>query len=286
MGTWTEQYYDRGLQDSAQGEGRSRGWNVSGSTVDAAKAEPEAPSVLDEHPDYPDLKVASVIYTPTGFGCKVRANYLPPEYISSGPISITGDDYIKIDTTFVDADIRIPVFENVTKKSMGPSGNVIVKSVWRTLEGTAIYRYALAVHRITINSTVVSQSNVEQQLSLTVPVSNQINKVHTIGGNQYLFKSDGIRRLKKDQYQFTYRWTYDPGVPNTLGPEYNQIEVPNLALLGSLAFPFYDEDYIVPPYHRMSAAANSTNPSVNPVVVATPKYLYDPTGHLTLPGVS
>lgn len=284
MGIWKEQFFGRGVQEIAEGFGRTRGWTVRGSSPDVAQEEPEAPRWGDAHPDYPGMVVNNVSFTPTGYGTSVRANYTPLEFIDAPrPEDTTGLDWSKIDSTFEDVSVDIPVFELVEKTMPGPGDTNILQSYWKAVERTTTFKYSRLVHRITLNAIVSSDGSVSSQLSLVIPISNQHNKIHTIGGIKYLFRSDGIRRIKRDEYQFTYRWILDPGVPNTI--EMNTTEYPNIGLIGSFGFPFADEQYIVPPYSRVDTAPNASDPTQAPVVTVSPAFIEDPQGYLTLPGV-
>ncbi len=281
---WKEQFFERRVSETSSGANPTRGWTVTGGGPDVVRNNPLAPHRGDTHPDDSNLIVNTVSYTPTGYGTLVRAQYLPAEFIDSPPPEdTTGIEWTKIDSTFEDVDVNIPVFEIVTKSHPGPGGTVIENDYWQPVERTTPFRYTRLVHRITVNAIVPSAGDVSTQLSLAVPISNQHNKIHTIGGLKYLFMADGIRRIKADQYQFTYRWIFDPGVPNTIDMQTG--DHANIGIIGSYGFPYADDLYIVPPYSRIDTAPDGNDPTNSPVVKVSPAYLEDPNGWLTLPGM-
>jgi len=285
--TWTEQHFDRGTTESSSGFGRVRGWKVTGdeSVVDVVTDDPSAPRFGDVHPDYPLLVVNNVSFLPEGRHVVVRAQYVPIEFQDPTPPENEDDlEFFKIDTTFEDVDIEIPVFELVTKEFPIQGGGTETKDVWQPVRQKATFRYSRTVHRITLNATVAGGAGVITQLNISQAVNEQTNKIHQIGGVKYLFKSDSVRRTKIDNYQFTYRWIYDPGVPNTL--EYDLSYSPNMGGIGSYGFPYASSEFVVEPYSRLDTAPNASDPTQVPVVVSSPAYMEDLTGYTTLPGVS
>ena len=297
--TWTEQYFDQSINDSSSGIGKVRGWKVPLSTPETAAADVQAPKFGEEHPDFQTngLVVNNVSFIPQGRHTVVRASYVPKEFQDSEPPEDTTDlEFFKIDTTFKDVTVKIPVFQRVVQKVPNSTGGVDIHIAWKPVQTTAAFTYAQTVHRITLNAVVSGGAGVVTQLNISQFIHNQTNKLHRIGGVQYLFKADSIRRTKIDSYQFTYRWIHDPGVPNTLVFE-EQVN-PTFSTIGSYGFPHASavdfpnpstdpnvSGYVIPPYHRMDVATDKDDPSKTPTVVISPSFEADDNGHLTLPGV-
>lgn len=300
--TWNEQYFDYGVTDSSSGVGVVRGWKVPLSTPEIAAADAGAPKFGDQHPDFNTngLVINNVSFLPEGRHTVVRASYVPPEYQDPIPPEKTdGLDFFKIDTTFKDVTVNIPVFNSFIKNFSRPDGSLVAKFHWVESERKTAFMYAQTVHRVTLNATIVGGEGVTTQLNIAQEIHNQTNKLHTIGGVQYVFKADNIKRVKEDQYQFTYRWTYDQGIPNTLDFSSNPNSTATLGRYGGTAYPHADkaefphpldgidpniDGYIIPPYHRMDVGL-ATQSSIDPVVKIRPQYISDPLGWRNLPGV-
>lgn len=283
--TWTEQYFDRGVSDSSSGVGRTRGWKVPLSTPDIAAADVGAPKFDDVHPDDPNLVVSSVSFLPQGRHTVVRATYTLREFQDpTPPENEEGEDFYRLDATFEDVDVEIPIFQLVTKEFPVSEGMTQTKMVWQPVQQKAIFRHSRVVHRMTLNATVVSGAGVVAQLALSQSINEQTNKIHEIAGVKYLFKPDGLRRVSVDQYQVTYRWIFDPGVPNTL--DFDASASPNMGIIGSYGFPFADDNFIIKPYSRLDTSPDGNDPTQAPVVKSSPAYVEDLDGYQTLLGVS
>lgn len=284
-----ELHVGRGISESSAGFGRTRTWRGLIMTVDQAKSDPDAPRFNDPHPDDPNLVVSNASFVPEGPHVLVRANYVDSIFQdSTPPENQTDEEWTQINTTFEDVDVDIPIFELVTKQFPTASGGSESKDIWQIAEQTATFRYARAVHRITLNATVMGGAGVATQLAISSAINEQTNKLHRIGGAQYLFKADNVSRTAEDQYQFTYRWLTDPGVPNTLGPLFTASYSPNLKEFNfsSFAYPVYDDDFIIPPFHRLDYGPSSSDPSDAPEIAFSLQYVENDNGHLTLPGVA
>lgn len=282
--SWNELYFGRGVNDSAQGFSTTREWAVQGSSPDVAKTEPDAPKFGDAHPDNAGLVVSSVSYEPVGYGTKVRASYVPFEFIPGvPPENTTTEEWIAIDSTFETHDIEIPLFQLVSKSFPVASGGTETKLVYRPVQRVKSYQYTNVVHRVTLNATIMGGPTVDAQMLITEQINQQNDKIHTIAGRDYLFNADGVRRIEADNYQFTYRWTTDRGVPNTLVFDASATE--NIGFIGSIAFPYADEDYIVPPFKMLDTAPVDNDPTMPPKVTISDRYERDETGWQSLPGV-
>lgn len=287
MGIWIEEHFDRGLTLSAQGTGRTRGFKVVGSVPSVAANEPEAAALSfgTPHPDDPGLVVNNCAFTPTGYGTEVRANYVPLEYIDQPPPeNDTGIDWTNVDSTFEHVDTDIPIFQLVRKNFPTAGGGTEEIQVWQRAQHVKKFRNTRVVYRLTVNAEFTSDGTVNTLFQLTQAISNENNKLHTINGRKYLFNADGARRIDKDNYQFTYRWTSDPGIPNTL--IFEDQSSPNIGGIGVYGFPFFNANYIIPPFFSLDAAPTDGDPTQAPTVVFSPIYLENPNGHLTLPGIA
>lgn len=286
---WTELHLGQGLGEDVRGLATRRTWRVS-ATPEVALTQAEENNAFygAVHPRVGNsLRVNNVSFTVDGGGTVVVAQYVPVEYLDPLPNEdTTNDEYIEIDSTFENVDVDIPVFEQVTK-SFGEGEAIVEKTVWQRVQNTAGFRYTRTVNRITLNALILSGDTVNNQLNIVRELNTQTNKIHTIDGFRYLFEADGVRRLSKNKYQFTYRWTHDPGVPDTL--VYDSSFGPRLGGIGSYAFPHEDltgphAGFIIGPYRRLDTAPDATDPEAQPVITFSPAYEEMPLGHLSLPG--
>lgn len=289
-GVWKELYFERGINETASGSGRTRGWSVTGVGPDIARTDPEAVNRGDVHPDYPLLVAENVIYTPTGYGTSVRASYVPVEFLEPIPPENTTDlDWTRIDTDHEDEDVDIPVFERVTKSFPGPNDTVTEQMVWQRRDNVVPFRKSVVVHRLQINAEVVSGLGAASAIAISDIVTAQHNKIHTILGRKMLFQADGSRRTSKDQYQFNYRWIEDSGIPyledhiviDNDGPTTG----PGFAKIGSEAFPVASIGFVIPPFSLVRTSPVDGDPEAVPVVTVSLAFEEDPDGYLTLPGI-
>lgn len=254
----------------------------------------------ESHPDLVELVVNTVQVDPTGYGASITVGYTLPEQVDTNFDNPDAPGFFAIDTTFDSTDIEIPIYQKVVKTF----GDLVSQEVFQRVENVASFRYTKSVNRITLNAEIIGDKTVTSQLSLVQQLNRQNNKLHRIGGVWYLFEVDGIRRIEKDKYQFTYRWTYDPGVPNTLTTL--SIE-DSYAVQGSYlyplawrrtqtghpALPFVPDltyDWVIVPHHRTDVATSGI-PSEYPKVDTAPQYLIGSAtgvgdGYTLLPGVT
>lgn len=299
MATWKEQHFKgNSLTLTAQGITATRVFNVD-ATPEGALLELVGQGLNrgQPHPRFSTaLFVANTNIIPTAFGCEVTANYTAAEFIGFPAEDIAAPEFIDIDTTFSNASVTLPVYQEAVK-----TFDIVSLFVYQRVQNVASFEYGQTVSRVTINAEVPSAAGVDQQLLLTQFINQQTNKLHEINGTWYLFNADGIRRLEKDKYQFTYRWTYDPGIPSTFGNNYEQGS--NFIKEGSYLYPIGykasgDEsgadtdlipdltiDYIIPPYHRLDVADAAGDPTQIPLLRARPLYLKQSDGWQDLPGV-
>ena len=252
----------------------------------------------DSHPDFLNLVANSVQSIPTGHGCEISIQYVALEQYDIDIDNPNEPNFIDIDTTFFSASVDIPVFQAVIKTF----GTLEPDQYYQRVDNVVSFQYKKSVNRIVLNADVSSDGTVTNQLAIVQRLNEQNNKLHKIGNIWYLFEVDGVERLSKDNYQFTYRWTYDPGVPNTLNlPLEGQF-----AIQGSYLYPIawqpgdpasqfvHDntQSWIIVPHHRTDVAVPSGNPTARPLVNLAPQYLVgsapggNGNGYLLLPGVT
>ncbi len=291
-GIWTKLHFERELTDTASGDGIVEAWSVQGATPDIARTDPEAIRRGDPHPDaFPVLIANSVSYSPIPYGTYVRVNYVPPEYLDpEPPEDNTGDDWFRNDNDHQDEDVKIPVFEKVTKKLPGPDETTVEKTVWQGRENTVPFRKSLTTIRVTLNADIESGFSFNDIIRLTDAVTDQNNKIHTIFGRKMLFKSNGSTRVSKTKYRFNYLWIIDPGVLYTenfivVRAEGTPTTGPGFAIIGSEAFPVANIQYVIPPFSRVRTSPSSDDPEALPVVSVSLAYQEDPDGWQFLPGI-
>jgi len=284
MGIWVEQHFGRSLTETGQGLGIARLWHVVGSTPQVARGEPEAPHYLDVHPDNTGLVVSSVAFDAAGFGAIVRASYTPVEFLPPvPPEDTTNIDWIKIDVSSKTQTVDLPLFQIVKKNFPIVGGGVEEKLIFRPIDRVKSYEYTNAVYRVTVNAIVTGGSNFDSIVAATSVIEEQVNKIHVIAGKDYLFASEGSRRIEEDMYQFVYKWTSDKGVPNTF--EFDLFSGPNLGVLGSVVYPHANNEYIIPPFKMLDTSPAADDPTLPPLVFISDRYVRDDNGYTTLPGI-
>lgn len=249
------------------------------------------------HPDIPAIVVNSTKIIPTGHGCKITVEYRLPEFLDTTVENDQDLGWWDMDATFEGVSLDIPVFQKVTKtfSSVGPPA-----PIFQPVERIKKFQYKRVVNRITINAEIPALINIESQFALTEYINQQNNKLHKIGGRWYVFEADGLRRLSEGLWQFTYRWSSDPGVPNTLDLPIegdfavNETEYYPLSWKpGDGGFsefvPDPQESWIKLPHHRLDTGM-SDSPSTPPAVAVAPQFLVgsntgDGDGYTLLPGV-
>lgn len=300
---WTELYFGQGANMSSKGLGETRTLRADGITVDAAiqAAAANGAYVGASHPRYPDspslpgLVANTVSFVPEGTGVRVQIQYVPREFLDPiPPEDTTAEEWIAIDSTFEDAEVEIPIFQEITK-SFGEGDAIVEKTAFETLDNVAKFRYKRSVHRITLNATIQGGGGVLTQMAIGDQLNQQSNKIHTINGVKYLFNPDGVRRISVDEYQFTYRWTFDPGITDTLTYDTPSGDPPppsspNLGKIGKNYYPHESDSgdfdgFVIGPFRRLTYGPGE-NPEDLPVMKFSPMYEEVPNGHLGLPGVS
>ena len=315
MALWTELHYSgNSPQIGAEGLATVRTLR-STRTPEASLTEAAENSVLrgQEHPRIPGLVCDGSVFIPDGHGCTITASYKPSEFLEYPIENIAEPEYIDIDTTFEDTDVTIPIYQKVKKTFGEIEGTPVEREVYQRVSNIANFRYSRTVHRISLNAEIISFGGVDTQLLITQYINTQTNKLHKINGVWMLFNADGVRRLEKDKYQFTYRWTFDPGIPNTLNFPPEDQDEQGFAKLGQYYYPLAyspardgEPDEFVPPhptddllgwiavpYHRTDVAGGA-NPEQAPFVARSPQYTVGSfagspagtgDGYLGLPGI-
>ncbi len=250
------------------------------------------------HPDFSDLIVNTVSVVATGHGSKVTVAYGSQSTFDLDQPEPEAEGYIDIDTTFGNEDIEIPIYQKVTKTF----GDLISMDVFQRVSNSVGFRFTKSVNRVVLNADIATDGSVTTQLDIAKYLNEQNNKLHKIGGVWYLFEVDGVRPIGKTRYQFTYRWTYDPGVPNTLNLPLDD----QFAVQGSYLYPIAwqpgddanefipdtTKSWIVVPHHRTDVATATGDPTQLPLVNLAPQYLVgsapggNGNGYLLLPGVT
>jgi hypothetical protein len=289
-------YFEERYGVSTSGESRSIGWFVPDLGPKPASEEPGAPQKLDQHPDNPSLVAESVSYLPNAAGTIVRANYVEPEYLPGGPaINTDGADFSDIDVTTEYIDALIPVFRKVATTIDGTA-----KNLYKAVDKVVPFRYSRSVYRVTLNfNAQLIGSPIGNLMAVGDLIARQNNKIHSIpytggGTKKLLFESKGTKPISATKYQATYKWSEDPGIPNTyVGGEYigasegsgrlREVGAELVAMSGNA-------DFIRRPFMRLETAVASLDgtedPTKIPAVFEVEEFEEEPNGWLQLPGVT
>lgn len=285
---WKELDDGRSIVIDKRGDNPTRAWYIAGAGVDAARADtnPVKPERGKPHPNYPDLVVDGVAYRRMLTGTRCEARYVPKGMLYLPGESGDADDFFQISPYFETATRNLPVIEQVRKSFRDSS--TPDQLVWKYVD-TAPFEYDKLVFTIEVNAEILSTPHVDTMLNTMLALRSELGKIHTIGDIDYQFSVEDAERLSIDRYKFVYKWTNDPGIPNTLAT--TDIVGSNWARIGTYAYGFTDDDYIIPPFSRFDTgpardANGFPDPTLPPVVVISPIALTSPGGHLRLPGIA
>ena len=286
---WKELDDGRSIVIDKKGDNPTRAWYIAGAGVDAARADtnPAKPERGKPHPDNAGLVVDAVAYRRMLLGTRCEARYIPSEFLDRPVEPGDDDEFFQISPYYERVTRKLPIIEMVRKSfrdSQTPDA-----LVWDYVDDVAEFEYDRLAFTIEVNADIASTPQVDTMLNLMVGLRSELGKIHTIGGIDYQFSIEDAERLSVDKYKFVYKWTNDPGIPNTL--VYNAQAGPNWALIGGYGYGFTDTDYIIPPFSRFDTGPvigsdGFPDPSQPPEVVISPIALTNPNGHLSLPGIN
>lgn len=264
----------------------TRGFFVQGELPDVAANNTGIPKFLDPHEDFPNLSVRNIRITPAASGSLVNVDYTIPELIGGSvpPVNQFGDGFIGKDVSFESEIVEVPLFQRQALTTTDNNGNPISLLVYGRVADTLPYRKRLAYYRVTIAIDLIG-TTFEDVFLLTNMIVNQTDKIHTIFGEDLVFRPEGIDQQTEERFAITYRWYKDFGVPNTLSDSMNFIDVgPNLKRLGNVIYPVFDDSFIIPPYKGVRIHGDE-DPTELPGVEFFELFERDENGWTSLPGV-
>lgn len=286
---WNEVRDGRSVLVDTKGDQKTRAWYIPGASPDPARVDtnPARPERGDEHPDFPGLVANSISYAHYLAGTRCEATYIPAELLQDEQENDTDIDFFDGDGHTVHIKREIPVIEYV-KQSMTDSSSPD-QYIWRPVDPKLIapFEYTAIEFSTEIIAQITSTPHLDQMLLILDRLREEDGKIHRINGVDYSFGTEGTERVSKDKYRLVYTWRSDPGLPNTLA--YNTQISPNWAWIGGYGYGFYDNEFIIPPFSRIDTGPALTggvpDPTIPPVLVASPTKIRNDDGWQTLPGI-
>lgn len=279
-------YRTRSLRDGVPT--LTRAFNVEGLTPDVALQVPNIPGYRDPHPDDPTLIARDISASPRGAGSLIQATYTPAPYVGgSGPgVNTFEEGFIGKDASFDYEDVELPLFR-VVDYVYSENGTATEKAVFEAVDTVVPFRKRVPYHRISLGITFPDAPTLQDVLGLTDLVLSQVDKLHVLpDGKEYVFACEGIDQGSKvTDFNITYRWTRDPGVPNELESSFGPSAGPNLRFLESAVYPVFDSDFLIPPYKGLRIDGNR-DPEQPPTVTFFDRYKREPNGWQNLPGIA
>ena len=296
IGDVIEQYQYRAVSVSSGIPTRVRGFRVVGMNVDQAINVTGVPRYKEAHPDFSGLVVRDINTSWQGCDTHVVVTYVPSQYVGVNipPVDQFAEDFIGIDITFDDVTVDIPLYQQ-TKIKIGQPPTVIEKDVWQRRQDVMPYQYSRSIVRIDMALELDTASNFGITTALSDLIEAQINKIHRLpNGRDYLFKPEGMDQRGEKAFNITYRWYSDPGVPNTLLEHFGTniilppINQPGglIGLIGGTAYPFFDENFLIPPFNGVRIDGDKEDAEAPPKVTFFERFDRSMlTGWATLPGI-
>lgn len=284
-GDVTQLYNSRGRSQRDGVDSRTMGFYVEGEGVDLAKENAGVPKYRDPHPDDANMIARDIVATPSAGGSIVTVSYSPPQYVGGSvpPVNTFAEGFIGKDVSFEYENVDIPLFIRTGVLAFDNNGDAFVQIVYDTGEGEIPFRKNVAYYRVPI-AIKLEGSTFDDVFNLTRIILEQTGKIHKINGEDLVFNCEGIDQQDDDTFNAVYRWYKDPGVPNTLYDSFDDPNVgTNLGRIGAVVYPYFDQDFLVPPLKGVSVVGIE-DPKLPPRVTFFDKYIRDDNGWEGLPG--
>ena len=277
-------YRTRSLRDGVPT--LTRAFNVEGLSPDVAIQVPNIPGYRDPHPDDSTLIARDISASPRGAGSLIQVTYSPTPYVGgSGPnVNTYAEDFIGKDVSFDHEDVDIPLFRRSGLTTTDGSGNPVSLLVYGDYSAGIPYRKRTPYYRVETGVTFPESATIEDVFNLTSIIVGQTDKIHTIAGKDLRFVCEGIDQGSATEFRVAYRWTEDLGIPNEW-PAFDETLNSNLGRIGTVLYPFADNDFIIPPFQTMRIDGN-TEATELPKVTFIEKFKREPNGWQNLPGLA
>jgi hypothetical protein len=280
------------VYDSTPGTGVSIGQIYSGAFL----IEVGVPTLGNFHPELgARLRVQSLSRQPAGNGWEVTVNYASASGSSNRqPLDPLAPSFTSIEETSRRDDVEFPVFERRKITVPSEDSTAVEKLVWDLSDTENIERRDVRV----LTAVVSGQFGTGPQGggSLTIgsfvnifpAVGNQINKLHTIGGQRWRFV--GLQRLAQEtestpdepaKWSVRYEWEQDPGIFNATGLNPQS----GIVIIEGKGFVCQDPGYRIRPYTAFYTGGDPDDPELPPVATFLSNVVEDENGWTTLPGI-
>ena len=285
-GDVTELYANRATNMSSGIMSYQRGLFVEGLGVDAAGQVPGIPQVGNPHPNYSGYLLNSRTSQNYGRGTLFICTYVPQEYAQGSvpPVNDYADGFLGKSVSFDYEDVVIPRWKRMGIESTDASGNPVSIIAYGEARDIPPIRKQVPYYEIPVAFELTINNTLGDVFSFSDVIVGQTNKIHTIFGRDLRFVCQGVNQRGLKEYRANYRWYADQGVPNDLSTQFDENVTGNIGRIGSTLYPFFDEDYIIPPFKGLYVTG-SVNPTDPPDVVFFDRFEREPNGWQSLPGV-
>jgi hypothetical protein len=246
------------------------------------------------------LKAQSILRTTRGRGVLYQVTYAVPSLVEFRiPPDKLLPGYRSIELTSRPKIVEFPIFQ-LQKISVPTDGAPVdPQYAWAQLDNTFSVEITEEVLTIVLSKTYLTDLTLEDQIRIFASARAQLNKIHLIGGEKYLFKGLQDFRQRTDDIgeeparaEVRYEWVYDPGVRNTLGIAPRDGLIIRGQLVGDLqfldtAFIAQSKEFIIEPYQRVDWFPSREDSFDPPLVVFSSLYTEDlePQAWQSLPGI-
>lgn len=269
-----------------------RGIYVHGYSVDAASQIPGVPQAGNQHPNYSGYLLTSRTSQVYGRGTLFVCNYVPAEYAQGSvpPVNQYAEGFLGKDVSFDYEEVTIPTWTKFGIESTDASGNPISKVVYGDGRDLPPIRRKVPYYSVPIAFKITVNNTLDDVFMFSDRIVEQTDRLHTIFDRQLLFACNGVNQRGVDEFVANYRWYSDGGVPNDLMDLFDEVlpdsggSPSNIGRIGSRLYPFFDADYIIPPFKGLYISG-SIDPADPPDVVFFDRFKSDPNGWVNLPGV-
>jgi hypothetical protein len=266
---------------------RTRGFRVEGLVPETAVLVPNLPRYGEAHPDDSTLAVKDITPNVWGTDSLVQVTYVQLQLLGGDRPAVNeyAEDFIGTDVSFDYDNVDIPLFKRGGLTTTDADGLPISRLVYQDYDRAIPYRKRMPYYSVSVSIELEQYATILDAFTVTDVVVAQTDKIHTIGGKRLLFACDGITQRSATQFKFSYRWTDDKGVPNTLANKFEDNPGDNLGRIGTVVYPFADADFTIPPFQGVRIDGN-IDPFNPPSVTYFERFNEEPNGWQQLPGIA
>lgn len=249
------------------------------------------PTIGTNHPEFQSLlQVQNINRRPAGNGWEVTVSYASASGSTNRPpVDPLVPFFTSIEETSRRDDVEFPVFERNKITIQAGSAGSIEKLVWDLSETQNVERRDTRVLTAVVNGEFGSGigMTIGDFVSIFPAIGEQINKLHTFGGQQWRFV--GAQRIAQEsestggepaKWSVRYEWEQDPGIPNAV---LEGVPVGGMLFLENKAFVAQDANFRLRPYTAFYTGGDPEDPTLPPIATFIGNVVVDELGWQSLP---